>query len=98
MNDLDATIAKLQSLLPQLASAYGVSRLWIFGSRARGDQSSTSDIDILVEFSRRGFSLFDFASLNLCLEDALGMKVDLVERDALRPELQPFVLPEAVAV
>ncbi len=83
---------------PRLAEKYGVSKLWVFGSRAAGTATETSDLDLMVEYSRRGFSLFQFAELNLELEDELGVKVDLVERDGLRRELRDSVLPLSVAI
>ena len=58
----------------------------------------SSDVDVLIEFSRRGFSLLDFIGIEQEMEGKLGIKVDLVERAALRKELEPFVLPEAIAV
>jgi predicted nucleotidyltransferase len=88
----------LRSLLPGLRTKYGVDKLWVFGSTARGEQTKESDVDILVEFLHRDFSLLDFISLEQEIEGRLGVKVDLVDRAALREELKPFVLPEAKAV
>jgi predicted nucleotidyltransferase len=98
MGSLDDIVFKLRGMMPDLAERYGVSGFWVFGSRARGEFRENSDVDLLVEFGRRGFSLYDFAALNLELENALGMPVDLVERDAIRQELKSQILPEAVAV
>ncbi len=84
--------------MPRFEERYGVSKLWLFGSRVRGAQHPSSDVDVLVEFGKRGISLFDFAGLTLEMEDALGVKVDLVERGALRRELRNQVFSEAVAV
>ena len=95
MDDIRNT---LKQLLPHLEKRYGVVRLWVFGSRVRGEQHSSSDVDVLVEFGRRELSLFDFAGLELEIEDRLGVKVDLVERDALRKEIRSGVLMEAVAI
>lgn len=63
---------------------------YVFGSTARGDNRSDSDIDILVRFDRaRG--LFAFVHTKHELEDVLGKKVDLVEMGALRKEFRPYV-------
>jgi predicted nucleotidyltransferase len=90
--------AVLRSLLPGLRIQYGVDKLWVFGSAARGERKEDSDVDILVEFLHRDFSLLDFIALEQEIEAHLGVKVDLVDRAALREELKPFVLPEAKAV
>ena len=49
--DLDDITATLRSLLPELRERWGVQRIGVFGSWARGEQSPTSDLDLLVEFS-----------------------------------------------
>lgn len=98
MTSLEGIISKLREAQPGLAEKYGVSKLWVFGSWTTGTEQEGSDVDLLVEFSRRGFTLFDFAQLCLDLEALLGLEVDLVERDALRLELRESVLPNAVAV
>lgn len=85
-------------MLPDLAVRYGVSMLWVFGSWAQGKQRDSSDVDILVDFDGRDFSLLDFIGLEQEIEAKLGIKVDLVDRQALRQEIRPFVLPKAVAV
>lgn len=85
----------LAALLPSLRERYGVSGLWIFGSWVRGSAEYDSDLDLLVEFEGSGMSLFKFVGLEQELSDALGIRVDLVQRSALRPELAPNVLREA---
>ncbi len=75
----------------------GVQSLAVFGSVARGDQSQDSDLDILVDFSRP-IGLFDFLRLKFFLEEITGCRVDLVTRDALRPEMRERILNEAINV
>ena len=82
---------------PELQSRFGVTRLALFGSTARDAATSSSDIDILVDFdgpatSRRYFGV------QFYLEDLLGCPVDLVTEKALRPELRPFIEQERVIV
>ncbi len=81
-------IAKRRPDLAALCRCYGVARLEVFGSAARGDDfdPATSDADFLVEFDpdSRTASLdrfFDFAE---ALEKLLGRKVDLVELSAVK--------------
>jgi uncharacterized protein len=72
---------------------YHVSSIGIFGSYARGQQKESSDIDILVEFEKPvGF--FKFIHLENYLRDILGVKVDLVTRNALKPYMGKRILEE----
>ena len=75
--------------------AMGVLALQVFGSVARGEAGPDSDLDLLVEL-RADLDLFDFIDVKLFLEDTLGVRVDLVERQALKPRMRERVLAEAV--
>jgi predicted nucleotidyltransferase len=75
----------------------GVRSLAVFGSLARGEETSASDIDVLVEFDRP-VGLFEFIRLKLYLEELTGKPVDLVTPDALRPSMRTEILNEAVYV
>lgn len=88
----------LVALLPHLRERYGVGRLWIVGSRARGDHRPDSDLDLMVEFERRGISLIDFCGMEIELEEALGVAVDIVERDASKPRVSQELEREKVPV
>lgn len=73
--------------------AFGVATLEVFGSVARGEARADSDVDVLVTFA--GEPTFDrFMDLKLFLEDALGRRVDLVTRGALREALRQHIEPE----
>lgn len=75
----------------------GVSSLAVFGSVARDEISKTSDVDILVEFE--GKVTFDrFMDTKFFLEDLLGMSVDLVMPESIRPRLKPYILQDLVYV
>ena len=75
----------------------GVASLRLFGSAARGSAVSGSDVDFLVRFS--GAATFDrYMDLKLHLEESLGVPVDLVTEDALRPEMRSAVEKEALLV
>ncbi|MDE0185527.1 MAG: nucleotidyltransferase family protein [Candidatus Poribacteria bacterium] len=80
-----------------LANRFGVTNLAVFGSAARDEMSSDSDIDILVRFDRPGTSKAYFG-VQFYLEDLLGHPVDLVTDKALRVELRPHVEQEAIDV
>jgi len=90
-NDL---IAKREQIL-QAAARHGARRIRLFGSLARGDEDSFSDVDFLVEFEP-GRSLFDQGGLLMDLQELLGCKVDIVSEGALGPRYRERVLGEAV--
>lgn len=79
---------------PVLEARYGVRRLALFGSTARGSAGSHSDVDVLVAFDGPATSERYFGVL-FYLEDLFGQPVDLVTEKALRRELRPYVEKEA---
>lgn len=90
---------QLRAMLPELAERFGVAELGLFGSRVRGDHRPDSDLDILVTFRPDvRISLFTLVELEDLLADRLGVKVDLVEKVALKPRLRPYILAEAQPV
>jgi len=92
MTSRDAILATLRRDLPDLHKRYGVSSLSLFGSFARGDESESSDVDLLADFDRT-IGLFKFCELIDDLEESLGRKVDVV----MRSELRPFIRERAEA-
>jgi predicted nucleotidyltransferase len=73
----------------------GIRSLDIFGSVARGDATSSSDVDLLVEFDRP-IGLFHFFRVQRRLEEIVGCRVDLVMREAVRPQLRDRIFREAI--
>lgn len=82
-------------VLDVLASKYGYRRLAAFGSVARGEARTDSDVDLLVE-APAGTSSFDFLKFEHLLEQVLGRPVDLVEYGGLNPDLDADILRESV--
>jgi uncharacterized protein len=78
------------------ASRRGASNLRVFGSVARGDYHSQSDVDFLVDFEASR-SLVDVAGLILDLQEILGVPVDVVEASTLRPDDED-ILADVVAL
>ena len=76
----------LKSELPTLRKEYRVKSLGIFGSYVRGENKPKSDLDLLVEFERAP-TMFGFVRLQDHLGKLLGVKVDLVMKSALKPEI-----------
>lgn len=75
----------------------GVQHIAIFGSAVRGRPRPSSDLDVLVTFRTSAFpDIFEFVQLARFLEEVLGRKVDLVERDSVIPPLQKRIVDDAV--
>lgn len=74
---------------------FGVNSLMLFGSVARDEAQTDSDVDLLVEFDRP-IGLFTFVRLKRYLEEILECSVDLGTPDSLKPYLQESVFREAV--
>ena len=76
---------------------FKVNYLGIFGSYIRNEQKELSDLDILVEFFEIP-SLFQFIRLENYLSEILQIKVDLVMKEALRPNIGKYILEEVIKV
>ena len=75
------TVTDIQRIVAPIAARYGVERMTLFGSYARGENTSESDIDLRVDKGQvRGLQM---AFLLTDLEDALKIKVDLLSTSAL---------------
>jgi uncharacterized protein len=94
---LSDIIKKLRENLPEISHRFRVKSLSLFGSYVQGKQGKRSDLDILVEFSEPP-SFFEFMALERYLGKLLGVKVDLVMKEALKPAIGKRVLAEAMAI
>lgn len=94
---LESLLKSLRQQLPLLAERYGVETLEVFGSYVRAEQQAGSDLDLLVTF-REAPSLLTFIAIENYLSDTLGVKVDLVMKDALKPSIGKVILNEAMPV
>lgn len=83
-------------ILPILAP-YQITKAGIFGSAARGEMRSDSDVDILVDIEKK-ISLLDFIGLKMKLEQSLDKKVDLVEYSTIKPQLRARILQEQIQI
>ncbi|MFO1433215.1 MAG: nucleotidyltransferase family protein [Candidatus Competibacteraceae bacterium] len=68
-----------------------VIKVGVFGSMARGDANEQSDIDLIVEFSKRK-SLLALVALERKISAALGRKVDLLTEAAISPYLRGRIM------
>lgn len=97
MKTLDDIQEKLIQNKEWIAKNYHVIQLGIFGSYQRGEQTETSDVDILVEFEPNfRFGLLTFCELENRLSELLGLKVDLVMKDSLKPKIGENILREII--
>lgn len=97
MRDAEEIRAELAALKPQLRQEYPIRDLGVFGSYARGEQQPESDLDVLVTFDEP-VSLFAFIRLEERLADELGIAVDLVTGDSLKPRIGERVAEDVVYV
>ncbi len=74
---------------------HSVIRIGLFGSVLRGDDTSESDIDFIVEFEDGKKNYDNFIELAFLLENLLQRKVDLLTIEALSPYMKPKILKEA---
>ena len=96
-SDVSELVEALRRQLPLLADRYRVKSLGLFGSYVRQESRADSDLDLLVTFSELP-SLLGFIELENYFSDTLGVKVDLVMKDALKPRIGERILNEAVPV
>jgi len=81
----------------EIRCRFSVKKLCVFGSVARGEDTTQSDLDVLVVFERK--ATFDlFMDLKFYLEELLGIKVDLVTDKALRPQVRQAIEGEIIDV
>ena len=80
-----------------LSSHYDVKNISVFGSYAKRTQTSDSDLDLLVEFTKP-VSLLKLIALENYLSDILAVKVDLVPKGNIRKELKDTIVQEALSL
>jgi len=91
----DTVLKKLSKHQGELESRFGVKSLSLFGSVARNEAVSASDLDILVTFINTP-GIFGFINLKLYLENIFKCSVDLVTNNALKKQLREHILQEAI--
>jgi len=88
----EITRIEIQKILEKykeyLGSRFHVINVGLFGSFVTGENSSSSDIDILVEFKKGHKDFFNYMRLKHFLEEAFGREVDLVMKGAVKPQLR----------
>jgi len=97
MKKLDEIKKNLELHKEELKQRYGIKELGIFGSYVRGEERKDSDLDLLAEFEDGAkIGLLEFIRVENYLSDLLGVKVELVEKSALKPRIGRLILKEVV--
>ena len=93
------TLEEIKNILiknkKMLENKYHIKKIGVFGSYAKNNAVSSSDIDILVEYYETP-DLIEFIDLKYFLTDLLDMKVDLVMKKALKPKIGENILKEVI--
>jgi predicted nucleotidyltransferase len=96
MKTKEEVLRILEREKPELMRRYGLKRLALFGSYAREDQREDSDVDIMVEIDPSvGLGFVDLADR---IEDALGIRTEVVSRRAIKPRYWDIIKEELVDV
>ena len=95
---LEEIIAKLREIAPAI-KAEGVTRLAVFGSRARRDARPDSDLDILIDTKIRGTSpVFDLFKVTHLIEDATGLQTQISMQHLLKPRIAERIADDLTEV
>lgn len=95
----DDILNKLKEIKPLLHDKFYIKNLGLFGSYVRGENSETSDIDILIEYEENSpFSLFTLISLEDFLTKLFNIKIDVVNKKSIKPALKDYILNEVIFV
>ena len=88
-------IRNRREVILEIARRYGAHDIRMFGSVARGDATEGSDLDLIVRFEP-GRSLLDHGGLIMDLRELLGIKVDVIDEEAMRERFRDYVTKEAI--
>ena len=95
--ELHELVSARRADILRVAATHGATRVRLFGSVARQESRSDSDVDLLVELEP-GRTLLDLIAIKQDLEDLLGRPVDVVTEAAVSPYFRDRVLQEAAAL
>lgn len=97
MCDKIYTIDEIKSIAAPLAKRHGVAALYLFGSYARGEATSTSDLDFRIDKGALR-SLLQLAGFQLDLEKSFSKKLDVLTAQMLTPQFLSSIRPEEVLI
>ncbi|MDR1167071.1 MAG: nucleotidyltransferase domain-containing protein, partial [Deltaproteobacteria bacterium] len=79
---MDLTVEDIKKIVEPIAKKHGVERVWLFGSRARGDSKVDSDIDLHIEKGKI-LDYYEFTDFYLELQEALKTELDMVTTESI---------------
>jgi len=92
--DVDRIERKMEEKKVYIKRVFHVREIGVFGSFIRGEQTASSDIDVLVDFERGHKDFFNYMKLRYYLEELLQRKIDLVIKNAVKPRLRKRIFSE----
>ncbi len=98
MKSLEQVKSQIEALKPVLQERFNVKTIEIFGSYARNEASEKSDIDLLITYLTNDYDHSVVFALKSYLRRKLGLKVDVISKEFLNPNIKDQVLKEAVMV
>lgn len=92
------TLAGLnRTAIREIAARHGATHLRVFGSYAKGTNKKNSDLDLLIDL-QPGRTLLDIVAIQQDIEDALGIRVDVVTERSLSPHIRDSILNDAISL
>ncbi len=89
------TLHEKRAEILQIAASHGASNVRVFGSVVRGEETSESDIDFLIDYDREKTTPWFPGGLLMDWQDLLGRKVDILTENGISPLIREQVLAEA---
>ena len=86
--------SRLAEQRADILETFHVKKIGVFGSVVRNKQTRRSDVDILVEFEKGYKDFFNYMRMKYYLEELIGMEVDLVIKEAVKPGLREKIFRE----
>jgi predicted nucleotidyltransferase len=91
------TVEDIRRIVAPIAERHGVGKVWLFGSYARGDATTESDIDLHIEKGKiTGY--LEFTALYLDLQEALNSELDMVTTESIWDDFMDEILREEILI
>jgi hypothetical protein len=91
------SIEELKAIVAPIAERYGVDKVYLFGSVARGDHNENSDYDFYIE-SDKIKSIFVLSEFFQDLRDAVGCEIDMISTKNIKPEFLNTIKKEGIII